>query len=1432
MDDPTAPSAAPPAPVSPARGSRIRWQTVLAGVAAVLILLTAALAAALWWAVRSERGSAWLLAALPGVQVTAPQGRLLGDFAAQHVSIRLPGGGGTVELEGVGWRGLHMARGTASRWCRITLDELHASRVDVALTATPNTELVAVPADLQLPIELELRSLQVGELRIPALGDAPLRALQARVHLGAAAGAEHRVEQLALTWGRFQAHATARIATLAPMALDVAIGLVQDVAAPAAVPSAPAAPTTPALPAWSAQATLAGALAEPVLQATLRAQPSAQRAAQSLAARATLRPFARWPLGELQVRTTALDLSAFSSAAPATALSGQADATSTGLDQPASVTLTLSNALAGRWNEGRLPLRSLKLDLAGRPDQPGTLSVRTLDAELGTPRAGAGRVTGQGRWTRAKWNLDATLQALQPAQLDARAPAMQLNGTLALAGGEIGATPASPDTIDVKASLAGTLADRGSTRAVQIVLDAGASPQRVEVRDLQARTGGARASLAGVATHPAANAPWAVKARAALVDFDPAVWWPGRRVEIDARAASRKAGNHLNAKGTLDLTLPASLGERPVSELLSALRGEAELTLADSLLAGVPLSGAASLRSAAGGALVTSARLAAAGNSVRAQGRLAAIGHGADDAWDLSVDGPALERLAPVFALFRLPGVDARLAGHLSASAHLAGRWPVLTTTGTLAAGALRLGNVSVQSASARWRAGSTANAPIEAELTLANAASGASGPSLESVRLQLQGTGRAHTLALRAESKALPPAWTDALVPAAAASGVAAGPVAAPAQAASRTVATLQATGGIVDLASAPLAGWRGELLQLELRGEPAPADAKPLLRTRNVGLEVLWAGGPARAAVQPGRAEVLGGALRWSRIAWQAAPSPGRFAQIDAEAELEPLRIAPILARAQPDFGWGGDLTVGGHLTLHSAPGFAADIVIERRAGDLTVTDELGTQALGLTDLRLALKAQNGVWNFTQALAGKALGASAGAVVMRTSPQAVWPAPETPIEGVLELQVAHLATWGTWVPPGWRIDGALHAGASIGGRFGAPQYTGNIQASQLSVRNFLQGVNVSDGDVAIRLQGSTAHIERFGARAGNGSLRVEGDASFGETPQALVTLTAERFQLLSRVDRRIVTSGQARLRLDARSVGVDGRFDVDEGLIDFSRSDAPALASDVEVHRGTRTAAPANPPPGAQARAQAPALPAGSRRDVALDLRVTLGQKLRIRGHGLDTGLRGELRITSPGGRLAVNGTVQAADGTYAAYGQKLAIDRGVIVFNGDVANPRLDIEATRPNLDLRVGVAVTGTATNPRVRLFSEPELSEMDKLSWLVMGRASDGLGRADTALLQRAALALLAGEGGGLTEQFTKAIGLDDLSLRQSDGEVRDTVISLGKQLSRRWYVGYERGLNATTGSWQLIYRIARRFTLRAQSGADNSLDVIWTWRWQ
>ena len=65
-----------------------------------------------------------------------------------------------------------------------------------------------------------------------------------------------------------------------------------------------------------------------------------------------------------------------------------------------------------------------------------------------------------------------------------------------------------------------------------------------------------------------------------------------------------------------------------------------------------------------------------------------------------------------------------------------------------------------------------------------------------------------------------------------------------------------------------------------------------------------------------------------------------------------------------------------------------------------------------------------------------------------------------------------------------------------------------------------------------------------------------------------------------------------------------------------------------------------------------------------------------------------------------------------------------------------------------------------------------MSDIDKLSWLVLGRASEGAGRDDTALLQSAALALLSGEGPGVTDRLTHAIGLDAISVRQQSEGAR------------------------------------------------------------
>jgi translocation and assembly module TamB len=233
-----------------------------------------------------------------------------------------------------------------------------------------------------------------------------------------------------------------------------------------------------------------------------------------------------------------------------------------------------------------------------------------------------------------------------------------------------------------------------------------------------------------------------------------------------------------------------------------------------------------------------------------------------------------------------------------------------------------------------------------------------------------------------------------------------------------------------------------------------------------------------------------------------------------------------------------------------------------------------------------------------------------------------------------------------------------------------------------------------------------------------------------------------------------------------------------------------------------------------------------------VQIDLRLGLGEQLRVRGRGLDSRVQGQLRLTSPSGRLDVHGAIHTVDGSYVAFGQRLVIERGELIFAGQPEAVQLALEATRPNLGTRVGVAVSGTALAPRVRLFSSREMTEAEKLSWLVLGRGGEHRSRNENALLQRAALALLSVDGVAGPDRSLRVQGAGELALRPKEAELREIIMALGRELSDRWQASYEQGVAAGAGSSHLVYRLARRLALRAQPGEDSALDVIWTWRWE
>jgi len=829
---------------------------------------------------------------------------------------------------------------------------------------------------------------------------------------------------------------------------------------------------------------------------------------------------------------------------------------------------------------------------------------------------------------------------------------------------------------------------------------------------------------------------------------------------------------------------------------------------------------------AAAGTLDADLRLG--GNRLVLEGRGDPASNGRTDRLRAELSAENLGTLAPMARLNPALADWLPRQGSAVGTATAAGRWPDLRSEGQLKLRQLLVGSLGVARGSADWKLDTGGGQPLALQLDLTDLRWGVAPRQqrVQSLHGEVRGTMADHRIEVTATSPAAPPAATGRFLGLQTQAGTRASLLAQGAW-------TREAGGGgrwMARVERLLLGAWDGRETALTAPGPAAAAASAAPIAASTAPMPLAWVdardlraelrfnpeGDLTLVTAEPGRVRLADTAtLRWDAVRLDFSTAEPR---IELRADVEPFAVAPLLARLQPGMGWSGDLKLGARIVVNAAERMQVEATFSRQDGDLHAASGDGLLLLGLTDLRGALTARDGTWAFEFDAAGRSLGAVRGSLRARTAPERRWPDNDAPVDGSLKLRVADIGIWNNFLPVGWRLAGELAAEAGISGRFGEPKYTGQVSGQKLSVRNLLQGVNVTDGDVAVRLDGDSARIERFTLRGGEGTLSLTGGADF-TAGQARVSAVAQRFRVLGRVDRQLTVSGQAEMVVGEESLKVNGRVVADEGFFDITRSDAPSLDSDVSV----RSAEPQ--PTEADAAAQPRA-----RRDVQVALVLDMGNNLRLRGRGLDAGLRGQLRVTTPGGRLAVNGTITTDGGTYAAYAQKLEIERGLVAFSGTLGNPRLDVLALRPNIDMRVGLAITGNLLTPRVRLFSEPEMSDSEKMSWLLLGRASDGLGRNDTALIQRAALALLAGEGEAPTETLLKNLGIDDLSLRQADGDARETVITLGKQLSRRWYLGYERGVNATTGTWQLIYRIAQRFTLRAQSGLENSLDAIWVWR--
>ena len=411
-----------------------------------------------------------------------------------------------------------------------------------------------------------------------------------------------------------------------------------------------------------------------------------------------------------------------------------------------------------------------------------------------------------------------------------------------------------------------------------------------------------------------------------------------------------------------------------------------------------------------------------------------------------------------------------------------------------------------------------------------------------------------------------------------------------------------------------------------------------------------------------------------------------------------------------------------------------------------------------------------------------------------------------------------------------GLDLDGALRAALTASGTIGAPRLDGSVQGDRLAVRWPEQGVRLQNGELRASLAGDQLNLQRLFFQGRQGSAAAEGSLRFSSGLAAAdLRLTLDKLEALSRPDRTVVLSGKASLVRDAERFALEGNVRADRALIEFAPQGRPTMSDDVIVlGQGGAKPTPSN---------KKEELP------LTIDLRADLGDEFKLRGLGIDATLAGNVRVRKVGaGSPRVNGTIRAVEGNYAAYGQKLAIERANITFSGPYDNPALDVLAVRKRpegeqlseTNVEAGVQVRGTAQAPEARLVSTPNVPDSEKLSWLVLGHGMEGTSGNEKDVLAAAAGALLGGKGGtgGITQKLATSLGVDELGLKQANGTatgLESTVVTVGKRISNRAYLSFEQGATTASSLVRLRYKWNPRITLQFQTGTNTALDVLYSW---
>lgn len=1102
---------------------------------------------------------------------------------------------------------------------------------------------------------------------------------------------------------------------------------------------------------------------------------------------------------------------------------------------------TLTGALPGAM-EGKTHALAARLDAEGALDALPLQLVATVD-ETARVQANA---TLNALLPMPLVQAQVQAQEIDPAHFAAAAPAARLDAELQLR--QANAAADQPwqlnGTLALKNAAAGTL-DKQLLPLESLSTALALAAEAVRLDDLRILLRGEGTVTGSLGWQADANSAGLMQADITLANLHPsaldatlpAATLAGRieahgtpaRQNARVQLATGRAQLHLDgeyhaadarfaAQGALKAVNPAEfVASAPKADL--NLDFQAQGTLADapvlaadfrfqpSTFAGRALSGEGKVR-LHGEALDESVIQLALGS-----GKLHAAGR-----WGRAGDHLKITLDAPKLADFDL--LQQGLAGRLKLAADLSGTARNPAARVDLDAGDLHLpGGLQLASAFVKghvdW-AEAGKPAPLHLDVGLAGLAQPDAEPEKRSLlrhaEIQLRGERSAHTLVARLSQN-------------------------------DRDRADIELNGG---LSGQDFDHWAGKIQRLQTTGRFAARLQAPAALTLNPQTVEL---GEARLTLG------TQGELHLRRTAWHAG-------KLHAQGELR--NFALDLAALSPDAKLPANpdpLVLGGQWDIALADTLSGTAHIVREKGDLRLPGERPF-ALGIKTLDARLNAEKNHLKLALDLQGSTFGKLDAnlATALARDEQGGWTLPPTArLDGQVTLDAPDLS-WASHLVPDQlvRTAGAVRADVKIAGTLAAPQVTGKIDGKELAVAMPEQGLDLSGGTLQasfdrdrltltrlafvspnkVRPNGKQVPVDRFTQTPG--TLTASGNITLSDA-SGNFTFAADRLPVLQRADRWLLLSGKGNARQDATLTTLKADFKVDSGYIEMADVPAPSLGSDVVTVEQQRAAEEA-----ARAAENAGRKPSG----IQADIHINLGRHLYLSAMGLRTRLTGALDLRQRDQHpLSAIGTVSTRDGIFRGYGQDLTIERGIINFQGPLDNPGLNLLALRKGLDVEAGVEVLGSARRPVIKLVSHPEVAEIDKLAWIVLGRASNG-DAGDFSLLATAARALFgdgtdegvltgtlhdtlgldiglgAGEMGGTKRAKTSSVVADGTEVTQQGNASQN--LTLGKRLTDRLTLSFEQSLTDAQTLAKLTYQLSRNLSLVIRGGENNSADVYYS----